>query len=105
MLSGNSDSIKEKLSSKNSVYLMSPSRDGCTVTVTLEGPVEVSKLGDREISDVPMDIPKLDDMGKHTVDLSIIAPRFFVGSHNNTCDHMSFFFSCFFNTHRNSSDE
>ncbi|KAI2506062.1 zinc ion binding protein [Fragilaria crotonensis] len=83
--SGNSDSIKEKLSSKNSVYLMSPSRDGCTVTVTLEGPVEVSKLGDREIADLPMDIPNLDDMGKHTVDLAIVALRFLVGSTNTDC--------------------
>lgn len=89
--SGNSESIKEKLPSKNSVCLMSPSRDGCTVTVALEGRVEVSKLGDREIADSPMDIPHLDDMGKHTVDLVIVALRFLVGSTSTDCLPSSLF--------------
>ena len=83
--SGNSDSIKDKLSSKNSVYLMSPSRDGCTITVALEGPVDMSKLGDREVADSPMGIPNLNDKGKHREHLAIVALRFLVGSTTTDC--------------------
>ena len=60
--------------------MTSPSRDGCTITVSLEGPVEMSKIGDREISDSPIGISRITDSNKEREELVIVAVRILVGS-------------------------
>jgi hypothetical protein len=63
---------------------MSPSRDGCTITVALEGAVEISKLGDEETPDAPGDTPGRREE-KPREQLVIVALRLLVGSTTTDC--------------------
>ena len=74
--------MKEKLSSRNGVYLLSPARDGCAVSVSLGGPVDLSKLVERDAS---VGIPNLEKSEDSKEDLVIVALRFLVGSTATDC--------------------
>jgi hypothetical protein len=75
-----SDGIKAKLSPKNSLYLMSPSRDGCTISVSLIDHVDVSKLAVDE-----MDSPVAKKGENRFEELVVVALRILVGSTTTDC--------------------
>mmetsp|Transcript_28026 Transcript_28026/g.42742 ORF Transcript_28026/g.42742 Transcript_28026/m.42742 type:complete len:4540 (+) Transcript_28026:153-13772(+) len=81
-----SGSIKSKLSTKNSVYLMSPSRDGCSLAVSLEGPIEISKLKTDTEASIPKVVPGKPIMGESVSEnLVVVALRLLVGSTTSDC--------------------
>jgi hypothetical protein len=83
--SSDSDSIKAKLSPKTSIYLMSPTRDGCTITLALAGPVDMSQLGAGEPPDSPALTTNHVDSPKRRKELAIVALRVLVGSTTTDC--------------------
>ena len=63
---------------------MSPTRDGCTITVALDGPVELSQLGAGETPDSPALSLRHGGSDKHR-ELVVVALRLLVGSTTTDC--------------------